>query len=119
MFLTEPDFIIMSLPGRTTTPPINIGISTVKRMNARVRTLSRYSRLMISQTLRIGHPRRAVHSSAAVLACAHYVNKNFLEGGLHQFELADSCLLRRQPQERLRIGAGREFQFHLVPGVVE
>src|SRR5215470_6366933 len=98
-------FIPASLAGNTVTASMNSGRIRVLIRNDLVRTRSRYSRRMISQTLRI--------------ACPHHVDEDLLQRGLHQFELADARPRYRHPQQFLRIGAGLQTHFDVIAVVVE
>src|SRR5271157_5312875 len=97
--------MVASLAGRTITPVMMAGKSKVSITNERVRTRSRYSRLIISQVLRMGF--------------THRLHENLFQRRFHQFELVDARSRGGKFQEFLRIGARREARFHVVSVIVE
>ena len=102
----ELDFIPISFAGPRITRAMNRGVRIVKMMKALVRTLSRYSRLMISRVLRILTSRGFALDS---------VDKDLFKRGFYEFEPADAGRLSCELQEFLRIRAGCEFQLDRVP----
>src|SRR5208282_934431 len=96
---------VASLAGNTITPVMMAGRSRVSTTKERVRTRSRYSRLIISQVLRMGF--------------AHRLHENLFQRRFHQFELVDARACGCQFQKFLRIGARRQSRFHVVSIIVE
>src|SRR5208282_381506 len=97
--------MVASFAGNTITPVMMAGRSKVSTTNERVRTRSRYSRLIISQVLRMGF--------------AHRLHEDFFQRRFHQFELVDAGSGGRKFQEFLRIGTRRQARFHVVSVIVE
>src|SRR5207253_10022534 len=91
--------LLIIIVGSTPQAIESAGVSSVKMMNALVRTRSRYSRFVISQmflrdALRIGF--------------AHHFNKYLFERRFHQFELIHARFLGDIAHEFVRIGTGRQ-----------
>src|SRR5580692_980147 len=107
--------MVASFAGKIMTTVMMPGSSRVRMRNERVRTRSRYSRLMISQRLRIGLTRLRFTRGWFT----HSVNEDFFQRRFHQLELAEPCARGRQLQQFLCIGAGREPRFHIVAVVIE
>src|ERR1700689_4753606 len=84
--------IVASFAGKIMTTVMMPGSSRVRMRNERVRTRSRYSRLMISQRLRI----RFTHSRFA-----YSIDEDFFERRFHQLELAEPCARGRELQQFL------------------
>src|SRR5437773_9253945 len=81
------------------------GKSNVRTTNERVRTRSRYSRLMISQMLRMCLPRG--------------FDEYLFEGRLHHLKLGNARTCRCQSQQFLGIGSRRQAHFYVVAVIVE
>src|SRR5512147_398293 len=109
-FRVPADFMETSFAGPRTATAINIGVRTVKMMNARLRTRWRYSRLMIKNVLRI------LASSYLTL---NGVDEDLLERRFYEFELADASRLSGKFEQLLRIGTWSQLQFDTVSGIME
>src|ERR1035441_42825 len=97
--------MVISFAGNSITAVMMPGNSRVSTRKERLRTRSRYSRLMISQRLRIRF--------------THRRDEDFFQRGFHHFELAHPRVRRCPPSQFLRIGARREPHFHIVAVIVE
>src|SRR5687767_12921399 len=96
--------------GRYIMAPISTGIRMVEMMKDLVRTCSRYSRRITSQTLRMGHRR---------LGGFHGLDEDLLQGGLEHLKAADASVGGSQIEQLLRIGTGRKPDLDIVAVVVE
>src|SRR5512140_2834028 len=106
MCFASPFWFIISRVGSTITPHISAGTSTVVIQKALVRTRSRYSRLMMTQTLCIA------------IILADHVDEDLLERWLDQLELRDARARREQLEQLLRVGAGRQLHLDVIAVVV-
>src|SRR5579884_1802319 len=97
--------MVASLPGNTVTQNMKTGGSSVKIRNARVRTLSRYSRLVSNQTLRIS-------------LAPDYVDEDFVQRWLDQLESIYLSTHQRIAKQLLWISTGRQASFNIVAVVV-
>src|SRR6202044_3555608 len=115
--------MLESFEGMIKAPAIIAGSSKVSTRKERVRTRSRYSRLMMSHVLvsprlRIGVTHRS-YASKLRIGLAYRFDKDLFQRRLHQLKLAKPCVCRRRVQQILRIGTRCETHFHIVSVVVK